>query len=129
MIAQIALLVDDEKAIRAYVAMVLEQEGFQVLEADDGIDALALLRRMGGMVDILVTDVSMPRMTGIELVSVVNMEFPGIPVVYVSGLGLQHELDNPRRRVMFVQKPFTPKAMRDAVRAVTGMEGAAACAD
>jgi CheY-like chemotaxis protein len=121
--AQTALLVDDEKALRAYLAMILEREGFQVLEADDGMDALALLRRLSGMVDVLVTDVSMPRMTGIELVSVVKTEFPAIPVIYVSGSGLRDGLHNPRGRVMFLQKPFAPQAVRDAVRALTA-EGA-----
>jgi two-component system, cell cycle sensor histidine kinase and response regulator CckA len=116
--AQTALLVDDEKALRNYLAMILEHEGFQILEADDGMDALALLRRIRGMVDVLVTDVSMPRMTGIELVNAVKMEFPAIPVIYVSGLGLRDGLHNPRGRVMFLQKPFAPQAIRDAVRAV-----------
>jgi two-component system, cell cycle sensor histidine kinase and response regulator CckA len=118
---QTALLVDDEKALRAYLAMILEHEGFQILEADDGMDALALLRRISGMVDVLVTDVSMPRMTGIELVNAVRMEFPAIPVIYVSGLGLRDGLHNPRGRAVFLQKPFTPGAMRDAVRAVTAV--------
>jgi CheY-like chemotaxis protein len=121
MMTQIALLVDDEKAIRAYVAMILEQEGFQILEADDGMDALTLLRRLRGTVDVLVTDVNMPRMTGIELVNTVKVEFPGIPVIYVSAIGLQDELHNPRGRAVFLQKPFPPQAIRDAVRAVTGV--------
>lgn len=120
--AQTALLVDDEKALRAYLAMILEHEGFQILEAGDGMDALALLRRIRGMVDVLVTDVSMPRMTGIELVNAVKMEFPAIPVIYVSGSGLGDGLHNPHNRVMFLQKPFAPQAIRDAVRAVTAAE-------
>jgi CheY-like chemotaxis protein len=125
MMAQIALLVDDEKAIRAYVAMILEQEGFQVLEADDGLDALTLLRQIRGTVDVLVTDVSMPRMTGIELVNTVTVEFPAIPVVYVSGLAPQDNLHNPSRRMVFLQKPFLPQAIRDAVQTVIAAKEAA----
>ncbi|HEY7389312.1 MAG TPA: response regulator [Bryobacteraceae bacterium] len=119
MMAQIVLLAEDEQELRDYLAMILEQDGFRVLEAADGIDALSLLRRMGGMVDILVTDVSMPRMTGIELVNEVKLEFPKIPVIYISGQGLRDELHDPRRRVMFLQKPFAPQAIRDVMHAVT----------
>jgi two-component system cell cycle sensor histidine kinase/response regulator CckA len=130
MMSQTALLVDDEKAIRDYVAMILKQEGFRIFEADDGMDALALLRTIRGMVDVLVTDVSMPRMTGIELANAVTMEFPAIPVIYVSGLGfgLRDELHNPRRRTAFVRKPFTPKVMRDAVRQVIAGDAAGSAA-
>jgi two-component system cell cycle sensor histidine kinase/response regulator CckA len=117
--AQTALLVDDEKALRAYVGMILEREGFRVLEAGDGMDALALLRCLGGMVDVLITDVSMPRMSGIELVTTARMEFPKIPVIYVSGTLPQDGLHNPRSGMVFLQKPFPPQAIRDAVRAVT----------
>ena len=115
---QTVLLVDDEASVRLYITAVLRSEGFQVLEAADGVDALAMLRKIRGAVDVVVTDVNMPRMTGIELVNAAKIAFPGIPVVYISGEHLKQELHNPQHRVAFLQKPFLPQAVLDAVREV-----------
>ena len=115
---QIALLVDDEQPVRGYVSAVLRQGGFEVVEAADGTDALAMVQRMHGTVDVLVTDIKMPHMTGIELVRAVKNEYPGIPVVYISGESLREELHNPRTRVAFLQKPFGPGAILSAIRTV-----------
>ena len=122
---QRVLLVDDELPVRTFIAKILQREGFEILEAGDGLDALAVLQQMSGDVDVLVTDIKMPRMTGIELVEKVKAEFPGVPVVYISGEHLQEQLHNPSRRVVFLQKPFRPQAMLDAIRAVTADSGAA----
>ena len=115
---RLAVLVDDEQTLRAYVSAVLHQGGFSVIEAADGSDALALVRQMRGCVDVLVTDVKMPRMTGIDLVTCVKIDFPDIPILYMSGEPLQESLHNPRSRVLFLQKPFGPQAFLDAVRTV-----------
>jgi CheY-like chemotaxis protein len=112
--------VDDEWAVRAYVARVLQQEGFEVLEAADGLDALSLLPQIQGSVEVLITDVKMPRMTGIELVRNIKTKFPGIAVVYISAEHLAPELHNPSGRVVFLQKPFRPEEMLQAVQSVSG---------
>ena len=121
---QRVLLVDDELPVRTFIAKILQREGFEILEAGDGLDALGVLQQMSGDVDVLVTDIKMPRMTGIELVEKVKAEFPGVPVVYISGEHLQEQLHNPSSRVVFLQKPFRPQAMLDAIRAVTADSGA-----
>jgi len=121
---QRVLLADDELPVRAFIAKVLQREGFEILEAVDGLDALGLLQQMRGDVDVLVTDVKMPRMNGVELVEKARSEFPGIAVVYISGEQLKDRLHNPSRRVIFLQKPFRPQAMLDAIRAVTADSGA-----
>jgi two-component system, cell cycle sensor histidine kinase and response regulator CckA len=117
--SQLVLLVDDERSLRAYASEVLCREGFEVVEAADGADALAIVQRMHGAVNVLLTDIKMPRMTGIELVTIVRTDFPGIPVVYISGEALRDGLHNPCARVAFLQKPFGPQALLDAVRTVT----------
>ena len=119
------LLVDDEWPMRVFVARILQREGFEVMEASDGLDAFGLLQQMSGAVDVLVTDVRMPRMTGIELVQKIKAELPGMPVVYISGDTLEDRLHDPSSRVVFLQKPFRPQAMLDAIRAVTADPGAA----
>jgi CheY-like chemotaxis protein len=114
-----ALLVDDDAGVRTYVSNVLRREGFSVVLAGDGIDALAQVKAMRGAVDVLVTDNRMPRMTGIELVATIKTEFPHIPVVFISGEPLRDTLHYPNGRFVFLQKPFGPKAMLEAVRSVS----------
>jgi len=111
---RVVLLVDDEVTVRTYVRRLLQLNGYQVLEAADGVDALALLRKLSGTIDVLVTDVKMPRLTGKELVKVVKTEFPNIPVVFISSDSLLD--DTPGQRVVFVQKPFPPEALLHAIQ-------------
>jgi CheY-like chemotaxis protein len=117
-IQRTVLLVDDEAWVRAYVKTVLQREGIQVLEAVDGADALALLQKLGGAVDVLLTDVRMPRMTGTELVKAIKTDFPNIPVVYISGEPLKQELHDPLHGVVFLQKPFVPRTVIETVRGI-----------
>jgi two-component system cell cycle sensor histidine kinase/response regulator CckA len=84
-VQQIVLLVDDESSTRTFVKCILQSEGLEVLEAGEGVDALALLRCLGRPVDLLVTDIKMPRMMGTDLARVVRTDYPTIPVVYISG--------------------------------------------
>jgi len=113
--ARQALLVDDEPGIRAYVSRVLRCSGFEVFEAADGADALSRLRELQGSIDILVTDVTMPRMTGTELVGAVRTEFPRIPILFISGEQWE-ALHDPGGRIVFLRKPFAAQAMLEAIR-------------
>jgi two-component system, cell cycle sensor histidine kinase and response regulator CckA len=122
---RVALLVDDEQKLRAFVSAVLREGGFHVLEAADGKDALLIVQRVNGIVDVLVTDIGMPHMTGIELVTKVKCDFPGIPVVYISGDAGSEGLHNPSARTVFLQKPFGAKAILDAIRTVIAPAAAA----
>lgn len=115
---RIVLLVDDESSIRGYVKTVLQQQGYQVLEAADGVDALTLFRKLGGAIDVLVTDIKMPRLDGIQLAKAVRLEDPNIPVVYISGERSHDDLHDPTSRIMLVVKPFLPQVLLQAVREV-----------
>ena len=79
------LLADDHQLVREALKALLEQEGYTVFEAQDGTDAAALLRTE--TVDILVTDVFMPVMDGIELIRYVREEDMDIKVLAISGGG------------------------------------------
>ena len=113
-----ALLVDDEQGVRAYVSAVLRQAGYRVVAAADASEALSILHRTRGGVGVLVTDINMPQMTGIELVNAMRIDFPYIPVVYISGDQSNAPQQDPRSGCAFVLKPFGPKALLDAVRSV-----------
>ena len=114
-------MVDDDAPVRRYITTVLRREGFDVLEACDGADALSLLHEIHGAVHVLVTDVEMPRMNGADLVRAARVDFPGIPVLYVSGQSLQEDLDCPQDHVAFLQKPFPPEAVLEAIRGIASM--------
>lgn len=77
------LFVDDDPCMREVMAMVLNEEGYDVSTAADGFDALAQLRTL--IPDLIISDLYMPRMTGVEFLSVLRRRFPAIPVIAISG--------------------------------------------
>lgn len=79
------LLVDDETAVRRFAARVLEREGYGVVEATDGAEALELLQGRGTQVDGVVSDIVMPRLNGVELMQALSVSHPGLPVILMSG--------------------------------------------
>ncbi len=77
------LVIDDEAAVRETAKAILSTQGYEVITAVDGFDGLVQLRR--SLPDIIITDLSMPNMSGFEFLSVVRKRFPQIPVIAVSG--------------------------------------------
>ena len=114
------LLVEDEVVVRRLVAELLESDGYTVLQAGDGPSALELLRRHPGAVDLLVTDVVMPGMSGPEVVQAVTAMRPGTHVLYTSGYtdtALDHHgVLEPG--TAFLQKPFGSQELLRSVRAL-----------
>ena len=101
------LVVDDEEAVRRYTSGVMEGAGYDVLAAADGIHALSLLRQSRLPVQLVITDVCMPRMTGPELaVSIAAEPYPP-PVLFMSGGHSYPDLPGP-----VLWKPFLPQALR-----------------
>ncbi len=101
----VVLLVDDEPLIRRLTARALTEADYDVIEAADGLDALKLLRA-GSPVDIVVSDVMMPHMTGVDLAHTLKDEFPGVPVILVSGYASVDRAPFP-----FLAKPFQLPAL------------------
>lgn len=77
------LVVDDEAGIREILSAILAQEGYEIQTAEDGVRALELMAQFRP--HLVVTDLNMPRMSGLELLQVMRERFPGIPVIFVSG--------------------------------------------
>jgi CheY-like chemotaxis protein len=84
------LVVDDEEAIRELTSTVLADDGYEILMAEDGVHALELLPRFRP--DLVITDLQMPRMSGIELVKIMRQRFPHLPVIILSGAFAGNEL-------------------------------------
>ena len=79
------LVVDDETAVRRFAVRVLEREGYGVLEAKDGMEALGLIRQGGTSFEVLVTDIVMPRLNGVELMQTLCVSHPDLPMILMSG--------------------------------------------
>ena len=114
------LLVEDETVVRRLVAEILENAGYTVMQAADGPSALELLRRHSGTLDLLVTDVVMPGMSGPEVAQAVTSMRPGTQVLYTSGytdsaIG-HHGVLEPG--IAFLQKPFSADELARKVRAL-----------
>lgn len=103
------LLVEDEDGVRDVAATVLRRAGLTVLPADDGVAALAILEEHGESVDLLLTDMVMPRMGGQELVDRAQERWPGIKVICCSGH--TNVMLPTSSSVEFLQKPFTPSSL------------------
>lgn len=119
------LVVEDAPAVRGIIRQVLTRLGYQVLEAHDGESAIALSAKHTGTIDLLLTDVIMPRMGGRVLADQIAKQRPGIRVLYVSGYTddaiVRHGVLEPG--VNYLEKPFTPDTLAKKVRGV--LEGAA----
>jgi two-component system cell cycle sensor histidine kinase/response regulator CckA len=111
------LVVDDEEIMRSVLTRTMESEHYQVYSAGDGVEALALLDK-GIPVDLVVADVSMPRMDGRELVVELSKRHPHLPVVLISGVYLGGTPDLPGP---VLPKPFTPMALASRVREVLAL--------
>lgn len=79
------LVVDDEAAVRRFAARVLEREGIGVLEANDGVEALDLFKNGAPEIDLVVSDIVMPRLNGVELMQALSVSHPDMPVILMSG--------------------------------------------
>jgi DNA-binding response OmpR family regulator len=111
------LVVEDEPEVRTLLTSMLADAGFEVIAAKDGTGAFHELRKRGANFGLLVTDVDMGRMNGIELAQSVRSEFPGVPILFVSGLPVPaSDLEKVAPGALLVTKPFGAAALIDAVR-------------
>jgi two-component system, cell cycle sensor histidine kinase and response regulator CckA len=121
------LLVEDERAVRRFVAEALRRRGYRVIEAADGDQAIDTAHGHAGAIHLLVTDLVMPGMTGRELARFLTHERPGLRVLFISGYS--DERAEPRggagapEAEAFLQKPFTPVVLARQVRQILDAPG------
>jgi len=108
----VVLLVEDDEAVRNVARRILSRAGCEVLEAPDGRSALQVADRESGSIDIVISDVVMPEMGGVELYKRLTAEHPGLKVVLTSGYS-EREMRSEIREMgaRFLPKPFTPDSL------------------
>jgi len=116
------LLVDDEPTVREALADTLVEDGHDVVQAPSGPEALARLGD-GTPVDLVLTDLGMPEMTGWDVARAVRQRWPGLPIGLVTGWAVALEMSEEERRgVDFVlAKPYTVETLRSALATVRGI--------
>lgn len=111
------LVVDDETMVRRFASRILTEGGYGVVEAGDGAEALDLVVREKVSLDLVLTDVMMPRLSGVELLEHLSVMVPGLPVVLMSGFSAG---DLTTRGISvpcgLLSKPFPPDRLLDEVR-------------
>ena len=117
--SDLILLVEDDVHVQYFIWKLLKAAGFTVLTAGNGELALAASRSHPGPIDLLLTDMQMPRMSGLELCRNISEERPGIKVLVMSG-DLQGREQTSMNGLPFLQKPFIPTALRDSIEALLG---------
>ncbi|HYL82326.1 MAG TPA: response regulator, partial [Candidatus Acidoferrum sp.] len=114
------LLVEDEEAVRRITRLALETHGYTVLEAGGGREAIGIAGGGRSPMDLLVTDVVMPEMSGRELAELLRVHCPGLKVLFMSGYTddamLRYGVSE--AAAAFLQKPFSPLALARKVREV-----------
>jgi CheY-like chemotaxis protein len=123
--SETVLLVEDEPSLRLVISEMLATAGYSVLEADSAEVAVSLARSHGHAIDLLLTDMVMPRTNGRELALEVQALHPAMRVVYMSGYSAEISRELQRdARVHFIQKPFTNDALMEKMRAALASEPA-----
>jgi CheY-like chemotaxis protein len=103
------LVVDDTGVVRASAFRLLSEEGYRVFEAESAVEALEVLQTARPPIDLVLVDVVMPSISGVDLVRMIHARWPGTPVVYMSAYQaevlVREGLEDPN--VIFLAKPFT----------------------
>jgi CheY-like chemotaxis protein len=116
------LLIEDEEELRSLFAMLLEMEKLTVYQAPDGVRALELLELHGDSIRLVISDLSLPRLGGTELLSRIRLMKPDVKLIGTSGLG---EEELPEKVIAaganaFIPKPFHPQDAIKKVKEVLG---------
>jgi DNA-binding NtrC family response regulator len=111
------LVVDDEPEVRKLVAAIISGLGHTVLTADNGEHALGTYERLGSRIDLLVTDVVAPGMSGPQLAERLSARQPGLKVLYISGYDHTHVVQTYvlDRGCQLLSKPFTASQLANTV--------------
>jgi CheY-like chemotaxis protein len=113
------LVTEDEGAIRDLIENVLSEQGYRVITAADGAEALDLVRQNDGEIDLVITDVVMPNLSGPEMVQRLRADRPDTKVIFMSGYAKRGSLAVIEdKKAEILEKPFSPQTILTMVRKV-----------
>ncbi len=115
---QTILIAEDEPAIRKMLSRALRREGYNVLAAGSGEEAISAAAHHSGTIDLLLTDIVMAPMGGADLYAWLKTERSDLAVLFISGYMSREPVEG-----SFLKKPFTPAELVDKVREVLGTNG------
>ncbi len=116
------LVVDDEEMLRQFMARALQLKGYNVFTAGDGLEALRICEERHSEIDLLLTDITIPRMSGDELTAKTSQSWPEMRTLMVSGYDSHTAVHQIRKegRGNFLQKPFTGDELTGKVQQILG---------
>jgi DNA-binding response OmpR family regulator len=119
---QTILFVDDEEALQQLAFSILKMEGYQVILASDGDEAVKIFEDLKDTIDVVVSDMKLPKKNGLEMFRMMRLSKPDVRVILASGSSEPEvKAQVLEEGVMsFVQKPYTPDDLVKAIRAVLG---------
>ena len=120
--SKIILFIEDDPSLRYIITRILSHHGYEVIEASNGIDALEIIQKRAPTIDLLITDMMLPKIGGVELSEKLKVMQPDIKVIFTSGLTPNHfsqyNLFAPGST--FLQKPFSPHTLIEMVKELLG---------
>jgi len=112
------LVVDDDQQVVGFCRKCLTGEGFRILEADNGFDAILIAASHGGCIDLLITDIDMPHIRGTRLGRAFRALWPGTRILFMSGALCQSDQDDFNPEADLLPKPFGPASLIRTVKDV-----------
>ncbi len=118
------LLVEDDAVLRVFLARALDECGCAVLQANNGMEAARIMAERAGRIDLVVTDLVMPEMNGLSLLTLVRQAYPSVRVLLMSGngaellreSGLLEHASGASPETSFIAKPFEPAVLQQRIR-------------
>lgn len=112
----VILFVDDEPEVRTIARLSLEQQGYKIIEAEDGAKAMEIFEQRRGEISLMITDVLMPNLDGLGLSGRIHKLDPDLPVLLLSGHVLEEDLWAPgNARMRYLMKPYRLQDLHSAV--------------
>ena len=109
----VILIVEDDPSVRCFTGTILKNNGFSVIEAESAHEGLSIFRERRGQVDLILTDVVMPSMTGTEMAEEILRMDPSMPVILMTGSAFAADLP---ASLPVLTKPFTMQALVETVK-------------
>ncbi len=116
------LIIDDTEEVLSALCKYFDEQGYEVVSADNGLDALKLLEEDIPGFDLVITDLVLPNVSGVAVISIVKKKFPKVPVIAITGWGEHPEaLAREAQADLVLEKPFKlPDLEKEARKLIAG---------